>query len=305
MPIERGGLEIIAGPCSITSENLREIYQIAGITVTNLRGESQRAVFGTRVVGLKSRTSLDSSGDGMGIDYRYVMENMLILEEGGRGSDLLTPPSVDMSQRIAEDTDMMVATEVMLPNIQVPVYERKIPPGKLLLWNPSVDQLGWHLVPMARAAARNDWQVGIKNGKWQDMERTWTGLAKYVSESGLPKENLVLIHRGVDIPNKGNYRNYPVHDIAHRAKHTTGARLYFDPSHSFGPELRDHIVDRTIEAMLLEDGNDWLYDGVLIEVGTSQTDTDQHITIDELDAIVHALAPVREIKSPTRTKVAV
>ena len=32
---------------------------------------------------------------------------------------------------------MLVATEIMEPAIQLPLYEDRIPPGKLMPWNPS------------------------------------------------------------------------------------------------------------------------------------------------------------------------
>ena len=46
--------------------------------------------------------------------------------------------------------------------------------------------------------------------------------------------------------------------------------------------------------MKLDNGN-WLYDGALIEVGTSTTDTEQHITINELSNIIDELSKFREI----------
>jgi hypothetical protein len=49
--------------------------------------------------------------------------------------------------------------------------------------------------------------------------------------------------------------------------------------------------------MLMKDGNNWLYDGALIEVGTSTTDTDQHISIDEMQALAQELAKYRELHS--------
>src|SRR5579862_3038764 len=66
-------LEIIAGPCSITPENTEEVInEIAKIKLP----DGRRAIFGTRVVGLKSRTALDLSGEGMGIDSQAIQKAM-------------------------------------------------------------------------------------------------------------------------------------------------------------------------------------------------------------------------------------
>ena len=105
-----------------------------------------------------------------------------------------------------------------------------------------------------------------------------------------------MIQRGVDDAEKGDFRNLPIHQCAKRVKQATGYGMLFDPSHSFGPKLRDKIVEGTIEAMKMkiDDGN-WLYDGILVEVGTSTTDTEQHITISELSNLIDEISKFREI----------
>ena len=47
----------------------------------------------------------------------------------------------------------------------------------------------------------------------------------------------------------------------------------------------------------MSDGS-YLYDGALIEVGTSTTDTEQHITLMELQDLCDAVAKFREIREP-------
>ncbi len=64
-------LEIIAGPCSITPENAEEIIERTAKIVTP---DGMRAIYGTRVVGLKSRTALDLKGEGMGIDSQIIQK---------------------------------------------------------------------------------------------------------------------------------------------------------------------------------------------------------------------------------------
>jgi len=65
---------IIAGPCSVDENNISELYQIANITAKNQKGKIKQAIFGARIVGLKSRTALHQNGVGMGIDYLSVMK---------------------------------------------------------------------------------------------------------------------------------------------------------------------------------------------------------------------------------------
>ncbi|NTU46976.1 hypothetical protein HGA88_05105 [Candidatus Roizmanbacteria bacterium] len=317
--IERGGeVELIAGPCSITNENTNQILSMAQITVKNLKGKSQLALWGTRVVGLKSRTGFNSEGIGMGIDFGAVMQNIMILSQGNRNQELIVPPSVEVAKTIAQQTGLAICTEIVAPYAQVSVLEREMKNRKMLLWNPAVEQLGWSLIPIAVAAQRNNWDVGIKNGKWlgchladahnpesneqTDLEKTWTGLASYVQNTGVPLENIAFIHRGVTVPDRENFRNAPVHEVARRTKRTTrGAKLYFDPSHSFGPNMRDHILQGTINALLMTDGNDWLYNGALIEAGDSPTDTNQHITLGELESLAREISRYRNLVTPKQS----
>jgi hypothetical protein len=310
--MKNSALTIIAGPCSIDENNISEVYELADITVTNQQGQTQRAIAGTRVVGIKSRTELDASGKGMGIDYPIFHKNLELLRSGGCTRELEIPPSVVMAEEIYKKTNMLIASEIMIPQVQMPVYEGKIPKGKLMPWNPAVEQLGWPLMEMGMYAKKNGWHVGIKNGKWvgedlhhanteefkgkTTMEKTWSGLTTYVGDLD---GDIILIHRGVDVPNKGDYRNATVHTIAKRVKLATGAKLYFDPSHTYGPKMRQHIVAAVIEAVNMKiNEEEYLYDGILIETGTSTTDTDQHITLIELKAMAQELARNRDLVSP-------
>lgn len=308
-------LTIIAGPCSIDENNLSEVYDIADISVTNSNGKTEKAIFGTRIVGMKSRTELNTSGSGMGIDFPVYMENLTMLSSGGCVRDLKVPPSVLMAEEVFKKTGMLIATEVMTPMIQLPQYEGRIPKNMLMPWNPAVEQLGWPIMQMGAITRKNGWNVGLKNGKWvgehvrtantedyegaTTMEKTWAGLVTYLGEQS---GDIILIHRGVDVPDKGDYRNAPVHNIAKRAKKATGCKLYFDPSHAHGPKMRQHITYAVIDAMELkmEDGS-YLYDGILVETGTSATDTEQHITVDELKTLVTEIAKFRTIRSRTNS----
>lgn len=285
-------LTIIAGPCSVDENNMHEVLEIAKI-----KAKGARAIAGTRVVGLKSRTALSVDGKNMGIDFPVFMRNLHRSMDGVPPKEFEEPPSVALARIIREKTSLMIATEVMNPMVQLPSFESEIFRDNVLIWSPAVSQLGWPAMNMALFAKRNGWHVGIKNGKWHSMEKTWKGLSSYV-DAHVEKEKVVMIQRGVEVPEKGQFRSLPVHDSAVRMKEN-GMRIFFDPSHSFGPKLRDKIVDGTIDAMKMKTASGkFVYDGVLVEVGTSVTDTEQHITVSELDELCGRLAEFRLLVSP-------
>jgi len=244
----------------------------------------------------------------MGIDFPIFRNNIDLLIQGKSINTLKVLPSVRIAKNIIKETGLLVAAEIMDPMSQLPIFERMLPKEKVLIWNPAVSQLGWPVLNMSIFAKKNKWLIGLKNPKWfgdenlgqTTMEKTWIGLTHYtgMNEPGL-EGKLILIHRGVDIYNKGDYRNLPVHQAAKRTKLATKAKLFFDPSHIHGPKLRDSIVKSTIEAMQMKiDEENFLYDGILIEVGRSKTDTEQHITVKELKELCSQLAEFRDLSEP-------
>lgn len=300
-------LIIVAGPCSISEKNVEDVFRIAKISVSN-SGKRKRAVFGTRVVGLKSRTFFSSKTEGMGIDLKVFLENFKAFIKGRPINALKVLPSVKIAQDIVEKTGMMVATEIVSPLLQLPFFEGRIGKGKLLIWNPSVNQLGWQSLKMGFYAKRNGWILGLKNGKWLSAgnsgrttaEESWLGLADYAKfrKSGF-RNDLIFIHRGFDLRGKGKYRSLPMHEIARKVKLASGAKMFFDPSHSFGPKLRSIIAKETIRAMkIMVDVKHYLYDGILIEVGNSSTDKNQHIGIREFEELCNNLAGFRDLVGP-------
>lgn len=283
----KNNLTVIAGHCSLNPNHLDELYEMAEIQVRDGGGGKQKALNAVRFVGLKSRTECNYDGDGMGVDFPVIRK---IIETGEVTE---TPPSVILANQFVKDTNVGIATEVMYPGIQPQFYDGLIPRKKLFLWNPSVNQLGWGIMQMSPIVGRNDWTIGIKNAKWVDMERTWVGLSTFA------RCDVAFIYRGVDAPDKGEYRNLLNHDIVRNvAKLLPESRRFFDPSHSLGPNLRDKIVETTIETMKMTVGNssnDFLYNGILIEAGTSKTDTDQHISVDELKDLVTEVSKFRRL----------
>jgi len=287
-------LTIIAGPCSVDEKNVDEVLAIAKI-----KAKGKRAIAGTRVVGLKSRTALSLDGKNMGIDFSIFMRNLQKSIDGLSPKDFEEPPSVAIAKSIRKKTGMIIATEIMSPLVQLPSFESELFKNGLLAWSPAVSQLGWPAMKMALFAKRNGWSVGIKNGKWKGMEKTWEGLASYV-RAHIEPQKAIMIQRGIEVPEKGNFRSLPVHESAVLMKER-GFQMYFDPSHSFGPKMRDEIVLGTIAAMKIKtQSGEFVYDGVLIEAGTSVTDTEQHITLSELQILCDQLSDFRLLVPPTK-----
>jgi len=308
--IKNPEVSIIAGPCSINEDNFYELYQLASMEVRNLHGAIQRAIAGVRVVGLKSRTYYNPESNDLGIDYSHFLHNLSIFQQGGGTKDFVMMPGIEMAKRFTNETGLLVASEIVSPLMQVPLYERVMKDNELLLWNPAVSQIGWNFLEMTQFLQNTNWKLGLKNPKWQgkqkfdaiaqtelsSMEKAWLGLSTYAAGF---KERVIFIHRGVSISESGMYRNAPLHESAKKIKKLTGAKMYFDPSHSFGPKLRDKIVDGTLDAMkMMLSEDEYLYDGILIEAGTSRTDSGQHITHNELQGLVNSIAKFRDITAP-------
>jgi len=301
---------IIAGPCSVNKNSLNELFRIADIRVINSSNKRQRAIWGLRVVGLKSRTNMNDAGEGMGLDFREYLRNVDIVASGKTMNDFKMLPSIEIARRLVEKTGLTVATEIVNPIIQLPLYEKLIPENKLLIWNPAVNQLGYPMHIMGIYAKRNGWFIGIKNGKWfgensgeklNGMEKNWVGQISYAAQDKrtLLRDRIIMIHRGVDVAGKGKFRQAPVHDSTEKIKKITKLKMFFDPSHSLGHLLRDQIVEQTISAMQIKTSSgDYLYDGILIEAGTSKTDTEQHIIVKELQNLCEKISKFRDIVSP-------
>lgn len=278
-------LTIIAGPCSVDEQNRKELLNIAAITV-----DGQRAVWGLRCVGLKSKT--DCSDGFMGIDWEAHCISKAF-------------PSVEIAREAYEKTGRVIATELVDPQIQLKAY-RDMPDGSMLFWNPASNQIGYQFLAMAQEANRKGWHLGIKNGKWHgdtetslltNMEKTWKNHLSFVMEGGGNDVvgRTLFIYRGVDMENKDMWRYQPLHRSAERVKELTKRPMLYDPSHTSGPKRRNFIVDDTIKAMRMQgDDGRYLYDGILIEVGTSQTDTKQHLTVREFEYLCQQLGRFRE-----------
>jgi hypothetical protein len=253
------------------------------------------------VVGLKSRTNFEDSKEAMGLDYPAAKKNLRLLHDTKDFDKMSVYPSVMIAKKLIEEFDTVVATEVMFPHLQLPVFEKYLPKNRVFLWNPAVNQLGWPLWEMAYYAKKNQWYLGIKNPKWlgeggKSFAKTWVGLYSYTASFLKERERIVLIHRGVDVEKKGHFRNLPVHQVVKKIKkENPQVEIFFDPSHTYGPKLKDKIIEGTLEAMRLKVDDEFLYHGILIEVGDSKTDTHQHLTVTEFKDLVDQLSKFRKL----------
>ena len=197
-------LKIIAGPCSVDLSNIKQVEEILSIEVNG-----KKAIAGTRVVGLKSRTNYNPNGNGMGMDFSAYNYNLKLLLKGKGINDFIDFPSMIMAQKIQNKFSCIIATELMDPSIQMPLLERTLK-GPVLAWNPAVMQLGWPITHMSKYCEnKENWYLGFKNPKnlgttlenaeknniSAPLEKVWSGLTSY---SNLPIEKKILIHRGID-----------------------------------------------------------------------------------------------------------
>jgi len=126
---------IIAGPCSLNSDNIEQLYRIADIRVVNSLQKSQQAIWGLRVVGLKSRTSMNSTGEGMGMDFHEYMYNANLIASQKSIDEFKIYPSAIIAKQLTEKTGLVVAAEIMDPIIQLPILDSKtIVPSELKIY---------------------------------------------------------------------------------------------------------------------------------------------------------------------------
>lgn len=296
-------LKIIAGPCSVDFDNQKEIDEMLKMKVNG-----KQALHGVRVVGLKSRTAFDPENAFVGIDIDTYEKNLQAITNGDFSS-VKIHPSVEIANEIQEKhKDITIATEIVDSFTQCHNLDKFLKSNRAIVWNPAVNHLGFPLRMMASFASKNNWSVGIKNGKTlggsfetseienkgTSQDKSWEGLVSYTNL--IPKSRVFTIHRGVDLGNNNGYRNTPVHKLSERVKMNSGCEMFLDPSHILGPDKRDEILDFTIDSMKMKmRSGASLYDGVLIEVGTAKSDTKQHITLDELEELVRKVSDFRQL----------
>ena len=80
-------IKIIAGPCSVDITNIEQVREILSIKING-----KNVISGTRIVGLKSRTSYNSNGNGMGMDFSAYNYNLKLLSIGKGINDFIDFP---------------------------------------------------------------------------------------------------------------------------------------------------------------------------------------------------------------------
>jgi 3-deoxy-D-arabino-heptulosonate 7-phosphate (DAHP) synthase len=178
--------------------------------------------------------------------------------------------------------------EVMLPEHverlkqEVLAYANDV---ALLLWIGSRNQN--HLVQRQIAAAVkgiDHIKLMIKNQPWREMKH-WAGIVSHVQDEGLPKEQLLLCHRGFAPWDKeqSELRNIPDLPMAEQIKSELQLPMILDPSHMGGAV---HLVKQLARDFI---DCDWV-DGLMIEVHPcpeqALTDGQQQLTWEELRSLL-------------------
>ncbi len=227
-PIKLPKKIIIAGPCAV--ENKEQVLE-------SMKQCKQLQIDFIRLSLWKPRTKPGFEGVGeAGIEY--------VVEAAQQGLNPgVEPMLIEHAQQVA-DAFLKVKNNT-----------------KLLLWIGARNQNHYIQRGIAAVAAKDPRIfLMVKNQIWHN-EKHWEGIVEHVLDSGLPKERLMLCHRGfaptADNNPKG-YRNVPDYDMAMRMKEKTGLPMLFDPSHTGGSV--EKVFDIALEA------NQHEFDGYIIEV---------------------------------------
>jgi len=329
-------VRIITGPCQTSSrQHVDYGLDLASLKVTNPDGRVVNAISGLRHCEMKSRTKLNPSREGMGLDYHdWEMYSIALMNAALKGDKLPQPP-VTQGAKWAEEIqgkvpDMMLAMETM-DWVHASLFAGHIQPGLGLLWLPSVMQLGEPASMIAKVASDNRWGFGAKNGKWSErklpydtdnmtatnLEDTAVGLlgsfALGVAGIKTVLPEVVFIERGMAVPEKGDWRNLPDHQSARIVKSLLQKEvdtyegkkprvtIAYDPSHANGPGRREKIVDDAVYAAteITDSSGDLLYDMILVESAPPDhlppSDTKQQISGEEISEMVSRIAKKRPI----------
>lgn len=250
---------IIAGPCAAESRE-----QI----ITSVKEAKKRSVDFLRISLWKPRTKPGFDG--------LKEEGIPLLAEAAR---LGVNPS----------------TEVILPEHAARVMDAVLNAtdnGKLLIWIGARNQNHYIQQEIAKIAAKSDRvYLMVKNQPWPSLEH-WEGIIDHVLHGGIPKERVIICHRGFT-PNGHNpmdLRNVPDFAMSMHIKKKTGLTMLFDPSHTGGSV--ENVLKIGKEAALHD------FDGLIVEVHpnpkTALTDAKQQLTWQEFDTLVASFKKRRE-----------
>lgn len=202
-------IRIIAGPCSVESENqlLTTARKLKKIGVPILRG------------GIWKPRSRAHHFEGVG------------------------EPGLKWLQEVQQELDMQVAVEVGTPR----QIEFALQYGVDVLWIGARTTVSpFAMQELAEALKGVDVPVMLKNPVCPDLE-LWTGAVERLVDTGLGK--LSLIHRGFSVLNTIPYRNAPCLEIAmEMKKRFPFLTVLCDPSHICGKrELLQGISNKALQ----------------------------------------------------------
>ncbi len=251
---------IIAGPCSTESEAVFDAsaQEIKKRPVVNVM----------RLTLWKPRTK--PGYEGLGKEGSHLLQKAVQLGITP-GVEVLTH---DQAEHIAE------------------IVFKENPKATLFLWIGARNQN--HLVQRAIAkVAASDDRIFLmaKNQPWHNKKH-WEGIVEHILEAGMPKERLILCHRGFVphvpyTPNPHGYRNVPDHEMAMEIKKLYDLPMIFDPSHTGGTVENVFTIGQQAAA--------YAYDGWIIEVHPhpkeAKTDALQQLTWEEFDTFTSTILP--------------
>lgn len=242
---------IIAGPCA--AESMPQI-------MASLAQAKKRKVDFMRVSLWKPRTK--PGFDGL----------------GEKGIDLLIQ---------AAKLGVNPATEILIPE-QAEIVMKKVlsvvSDIKLLLWIGSRNQNHYIQREIARIVAKDKRVfLMVKNQPWTSEDH-WEGIIAHVLEGGIPKERLLLCHRGFtpQALNPHGYRNVPDFVMTKQIQKKTGLPMLFDPSHTGGS------VEKVLQ--ITKDAKKQDLDGLIVEVHpdpkVALMDAKQQLTWEQFDQLI-------------------
>ena len=329
-------IKIITGPCQTSDRwGVDYLKSLATMQVTNPNGVQIQAIAGGRLCTIKSRTELnptDRERSGMGIDFSVWEEFSKQVIQAIKNSEKPPPLPITRGGQWAEEIQnntggMPLAFEAM-DWMHAMLMMGHMLPGTGTAWSPSVLTLGHSIQTLSEVVGDRGGTLGIKGPKFYPaalprciedgptlMEATWVGLGMYaLGATQIPKE-ILLIERGRDVPNKGNWRNIPDHNSARLAKQMlqrkvndaglssqTQISMAYDPSHTNGPKRVEFIVEDSINAAGQMDLNgEPLYEVILVESKEKKapaplSDAGQHISGEQIQDIIDGIARFRPIK---------
>ncbi|MFT4552219.1 MAG: 3-deoxy-D-arabino-heptulosonate 7-phosphate (DAHP) synthase [Chlamydiales bacterium] len=194
---------------------------------------------------------------------------------GDEGAKILMEETVPLG--LIPATEIITAEHAELLDREIQNYGKD---ARLLVWLGARNQNHFEQKKIAKVLAEGSGQtyLMIKNQPW-DNEKHWLGILEHIINEGLPRNRLLMCHRGFSPGRQENprsYRNLPDLDMAMRVRLKTGVPMILDPSHIGGTR------ERVLEILRL--AKKYSFDGNIIEVHNdpenARTDKEQQLSLD-------------------------